>query len=190
MTDYSRDFRRRVAFQGERGAFSEEAALKLLGPDVELVPTRTFQDLFAAISNGSADLVLAPVHNTIAGDVRETVDVLHAGFLIVLDEIAIRIKQHLIALRGIDFDAISTAQSHPVALAQCAEFFSQHPEIQLVKADDTAGSVAEIVKNNDRHRAAVAGRRAAEIYGGNILRENIQDRTDNYTRFVLLSRNH
>jgi prephenate dehydratase len=174
----------RVAFQGERGAFSEEAALKLLGQDIELVPRRTFQDLFNSLDT---DYLLAPVENSIAGVVQPSVDLLHASSLTVLDEIEIKIEQHLIGCPGTTFDVIETVQSHPVALAQCSRFFETHPRINSVVADDTAGSVAEVVRRGDPKVAAIAGKRAAEFYGGVIIRESIQNQAENYTRFVLLS---
>ena len=177
----------RVAFQGERGAFSEEAALKLLGPNIELVPQRTFQDLYESVEIGEADYVLAPVSNSIAGTVVASVDLLQRSSFVKLDEVEIRIEQHLIGCPNATLENIETVQSHPVALAQCQRFFAEHPRLKAVIADDTAGSVAEVVRLGDSSRAAIAGRRAAELYGGSIIRESIQDRPENFTRFVLLA---
>jgi len=179
--------RPRVAFQGERGAFSEEAALKLLGRDIELVPQQTFAALFASVDKGEADYVLAPVANSIAGPVQASIDLLRRSSLVALDAVELKIEQHLIGCPGTTLKDIDTVQSHPVALAQCQRFFTAHPGITAVTADDTAGSVAEIMKRGDATRAAIAGRRAAELYGASIIRESIQDRPENFTRFVLLS---
>lgn len=178
----------RVAFQGERGAFSEEAALKLLGPEIELVPRKTFADLYQSLDNGLADYLLAPVENTIAGVVQRSVDLLNSSSLNVLDEIQIKIEQHLIGCPGVAFDTIETVQSHPVALAQCSHFFETHPRLKSVVAHDTAGSVAEVMRLGEPQRAAIAGQRAADLYGGTIIRQGIQDHSENYTRFVLLTR--
>jgi prephenate dehydratase len=177
----------RVAFQGESGAFSEEAALKLLGEEIELVPRRTFADLYESLDNGAADYLLAPVENSIAGVVRASVDLLSSKSLNILDEIQIKIEQHLIGCPGASFDTIKTVQSHPTALAQCSRFFDSHPELKRVVADDTAGSVAEVMRLADPKRAAIAGQRAVDLYGATILRKSIQDYSENYTRFVLLS---
>ena len=179
----------RVAFQGERGAFSEEAALKLLGHEIELVPRKTFIDLFSSFDTGIADYLLAPVENTIAGVVQPAVDLLNSSSLPILDEVQIKIEQHLIACPGTSFDTIETVQSHAVAIAQCSRFFEHNPHLKRVIADDTAGSVAQIVRRRDPSRAAIAGQRAADLYGGWIIRRGIQDQTENYTRFVLLSAN-
>jgi prephenate dehydratase len=179
----------RVAFQGERGAFSEEAALKLLGADIQLVPQRTFAALYSSIDRGEADYVVAPVNNSIAGAVLASVELLQQSSLVSLDEVEIRIEQHLIGCANATFNNIDTVQSHPVALAQCKRFFAEHPRLKPINADDTAGSVAEIMTRGDATRAAIAGRRAAEIYGASIIRESIQDRPENFTRFVLLKGN-
>ena len=177
----------RVAFQGERGAFSEEAALKLLGHDIELVPQRTFAALFASIENGEADYVLAPVANSIAGPVHAAVELWQRSALVQLDEVEIQIDQHLIGCPDATLEGVQIVQSHPVALAQCQRFFAEHPKLKAVTADDTAGSVAEVMQRRDPTRAAIAGRRAAELYRASLIRESIQDRPDNFTRFVLLS---
>ena len=177
----------RVAFQGERGAFSEEAAHQLLGTEIQLVPRRTFAELYSSLDNGIADYLLAPVENTIAGVVQPSVDLLESSSLTVIDEIQIKVEQHLIGCPGASLDAIETVQSHPVALAQCSRFFQTHPKLKSVVADDTAGSVAEVIRLGDPKLAAIAGQRAADLYGGSIICKSIQDHADNYTRFLLLS---
>jgi prephenate dehydratase len=176
-----------VAFQGERGAFSEEAALKLLGHEIELVPQRTFAALYSSIDNGAADYVLAPVSNTIAGPVEASVELLQQSSLRTVDEVQLQIEQHLIGCPDATLTNLESVQSHPVALAQCKRFLAEHPRLKPITADDTAGSVAEIMQSGDPTRAAIAGRRAAEIYGASIMRESIQDQPENFTRFVLLS---
>jgi prephenate dehydratase len=177
----------RVAFQGERGAFSEDAALKLLGENIELVPRQTFAALYGSLNEGVADRILAPIENSIAGPVTASVELLRASKLEILDEITIPVAQQLIGCPGVSFGDIEEVQSHQMALAQCARFFSEHPQLKQIVSDDTAGSVAEVVKRGTRNRAAIAGKRAAQLYGGVIIRENIQDDHDNFTRFVLLS---
>jgi prephenate dehydratase len=177
----------RVAFQGERGAFSEEAALKLLGDQIELLPQRTFADLFDSLRTGTADYLVAPVENSIAGIVEPSVSRIRTDSLVILKQLELQIDQHLIGCPGTAFDTIETVYSHKMALKQCNLFFERHPRIKPVVADDTAGSVAEVVKQNDPKLAAIAGRHAAELYGGEIILENIQDDPKNHTRFVLLS---
>ena len=177
----------RVAFQGERGAFSEEAAIKLLGEGVTLVPRPTFESLFAAVDEGAADLALAPVENTLAGSVHRVYDLLLDSRLHVTAEVVIPIRHFLIGCPGSAEEAVRVVESHPVALAQCERFFASRPDIRRTASEDTAGSVAEVVRRGDPARAAVAGRRAAEIYGGVVLRAGLEDHAENYTRFVLLA---
>jgi len=177
----------RVAFQGERGAFSEEAAVKLLGEDITLVPRPTFEAAFSAIRDGVADYVLAPIENSLAGSIHRSYDLLVESGLSIVAEVIIPIVHNLIAVPGTKFEEIAVAESHPVALAQCERFFSAHPRLRRIATEDTAGSVRDVLRAADRTRAAIAGRRAAAIYGGVILREHLEDNPENYTRFLLLA---
>jgi prephenate dehydratase len=177
----------RVAFQGERGAFSEEAAVKLLGEGITLVPRPTFEGMFAAVGDGAADYALAPIENSLAGSVHRSFDLLVDSGLNIVAEVIIPIAHNLIGLPGTSFGEIEVVESHVVALAQCEKFFMRYSGLKRVVREDTAGSVREIMHAGDRRRAAIAGRRAAEIYGGFILKEHLEDNRENYTRFLLLS---
>jgi len=177
----------RVAFQGERGAFSEEAAVKLLGEQIELVPRPTFEAMFAAIGEGAADFVLAPVENSLFGSVYENYDLLLESKFTVGAEVVLPIAHNLIGPPGATFEQVRTVQSHPVALGQCTRFFEEHPAIHKVVAEDTAGSAREVVAAGDPSRAAIASRRAAQIYGGVILKSHLEDHHENYTRMLLLA---
>jgi prephenate dehydratase len=177
----------RVAFQGERGAFSEEAAIELLGDKVELVPRPTFARLFDAISDGAADYILAPIENSLAGSVHWSFDLLVESDLHIIGEVIIPIAHYLIGAKGARFEDVTIVESHPVALAQCELFFRAHPKMQRIATQDTAGSVRDVVATGDRARAAIAGKRAAATYGGTILKEHLEDNAENYTRFLLLS---
>lgn len=182
----SKGIRPRVAFQGEHGAFSEEAALELLGKQIELIPRPTFEALFASLDDGLADYILVPVENSLAGPVDLACELLRERSLTIYGEVVIAVGQHLIGCPGSSVETVSAVESHPMALAQCKRFFADHPEIEAIAAADTAGSVAQVIRSGDLTRAALAGRRAAELYGGVILREHLEDRCENYTRFVLL----
>ena len=177
----------RIAFQGERGAFSEEAAVKLLGEDIQLVPRPTFEALYSSLQDGLADYILAPIENSLAGSVHRSYDLLISSGLHIQAEVVIPIVHNLIGLPGAAFERITQVSSHPVALAQCERFFASHPAIKRVTADDTAGSVQEVLRAGDPTKAAIASRRAAAVYGGVILREHLEDHPENYTRFLLLA---
>lgn len=180
-------FKPRVAFQGQPGAFSEDAAIELLGKDIALVSRATFVELFQSVDAQVADYVLAPIENSLAGAIQPCRDLLCQSRLVITGEVIIPIAQQLIGVFGASLEQIESVESHPVALAQCEKFFRLNPQLRRIEADDTAGSVARIVRNGDFWRAAIAGNRAAALYGGQILRANIQDDEHNYTRFLLLS---
>jgi prephenate dehydratase len=177
----------RVAFQGERGAFSEEAAVKLLGVRNELVPCLTFEALFSAVGEGIADYALAPIENSLVGSIHRSYDLLLESRLHITAEVILPIVHNLIGPPGATFEQVTTVESHAVALAQCEQFFRKHPHLKRVAAEDTAGSVREVVRQRDPARAAIAGSRAAIIYGGCILRKHLEDHRENYTRFLLLA---
>ena len=176
----------RVAFQGEPGAFSEAAAIQLLGNGITTVPRATFDAAFRAIDEGAADALLAPVENSLAGSVVRVFDLLVESRLTIVAETILPIEMQLIAAPGASLADIRSVASHPMALAQCERFFAAHPQWKRVPAEDTAGSVRETLSRGDKSCAAIAGRRAAERYNGVILAESIQDNAENFTRFVLL----
>lgn len=176
----------RVAFQGEPGAFSEAAAIQLLGKRITTVPRATFDAAFRAIDDGVADALLAPVENTLAGSVVRVYDLLLESKLTIVAETILFIEHHLIGCPGATLEGLREVASHPVALAQCERFFLSHPHLKRVPAEDTAGSVREVLARGDKAFAGIAGRRAAEHYKGVILAEAIQDNAENFTRFVLL----
>jgi len=177
----------RIAFQGERGAFSEEAAVKLLGEDIQLVPRTTFEALYTSIQDGVADYILAPIENSLAGSVHRSYDLLISSGLHIQAEVVIPIVHNLIGVPGAAFERITQVSSHPVALAQCERFFASHPTIKRVATDDTAGSVREVMGAGDTTKAGIASKRAASVYGAVILREHLEDHPENYTRFLLLA---
>jgi len=179
--------RTKIAFQGEHGAFSEEAAIKLLGPEIELVPCPTFAALFSGIAVALADYALLPVENSLVGAIQPALDLFLESSLVTAGEVVIQIRQQLIGCPGAMFEEIEAVESHPAALGQCKRFFAAYPQILPVETEDTAGSVARVIARGDRKRAAIAGRRAAAIYGGSILSENVEDDMENYTRFLLLA---
>lgn len=176
----------RVAFQGEPGAFSEEAAVQLLGIEITTVPRPTFDAAFRAIGEGLADALLAPVENTLAGPVVRVYDLLLESALTITAETILPIEHHVIGVPGATLNHLLSVSSHPMALAQCERFFVAHPHLKRVPAEDTAGSVREALARGDKSSAAIAGRRAAEHYAGVILASDIQDNPENFTRFVLL----
>ena len=176
----------RVAFLGDHGTFSEEAVVNLLGENCETVSRPTFDELFTAIGDGAADYILAPLENSLVGSVHRCYDLLLESSLHIAAEIILPISHFLIGCPGAKLDEIEIVESHPVALSQCEKFFARHPNIKRLAADDTAGSVRRVIESGDLTRAAIAGKRAADIYHGVILEEHLEDHAENYTRFALL----
>jgi prephenate dehydratase len=178
----------RVAIQGERGAFSHQAALEILGSGLTLLPKPTFDLLFAAAVGGEADRAVVPIENSLAGSIHENYDRLRAQPLHIVAETQLRIVHCLIGRPGSTLDRIRRVSSHPVALAQCRRFFAERPGVEAVVAYDTAGSVMDMMRDGADTDAAIASALAAQTYGGQILLEAIEDDPQNYTRFLVLAR--
>src|SRR6184192_2534983 len=140
----------RVAFQGEPGAFSEAAAVQLLGDAITTVPRATFEAAFTAIAEGAADALLAPVENSLAGSVVRVFDLLMESRLAIVAETILPIELQLIAAPGASLADIRSVASHPMALAQCERFFAAHPKWKRIPAEDTAGSVREVMTAKDK----------------------------------------
>lgn len=178
----------RVAFQGERGAFSHEAVRRLLARRVEVLPCQRFEEVFLRLKDRTVGAAVIPIENTLAGSVHENYDhLLHFDFRIVA-EANVRINHHLIALPGVRFRGLRRVYSHPVALNQCLDFFVRHPHLEKVPFYDTAGAVKMILEQRLADAAAIASAVAAEIYGARILRRSLEDDRRNFTRFFLLRR--
>jgi prephenate dehydratase len=178
----------KIAFQGERGAFSEDAARQLLGTNIQTVACRSFEEMFAAVSSGAADAAAAPIENSLAGSVHKNYDLLMEHDLTIIGETNVRIIHHLIAPRGVSLSQLLRVHSHPVALAQCERFLRANPQLEVCPAYDTAGSVKMIVNGNTGEDAAIAGATAAAVYSADIVAESIEDNPQNFTRFLLLCR--
>lgn len=175
----------KVAFQGERGAYSEEAATALFG-EVDVLPCATLREVFEATTGGRADRAVVPVENSQAGSINETYDLLLAHSLFITAEYDLRVRHCLLALPGQQLADITRVYSHPQALAQCETYLRGHG-LEPVPAYDTAGSAKMVAAQRLAGTAAVAGRRAAQIYGLAILADGIETSPFNYTKFFSLS---
>ena len=176
-----------AAYQGTRGSNSEDACIDLLSPAANLLPRTTLEDVFKAVMRGDARYGVVPVENTLAGTVPGLYDLLFQNDVKIIGETVRHILFAVIAPPGVGLTDVRKALSHPVALAQCETFFRQHPQIQPVPVYDTAGAVEIVMREGSRDSAAVATRRAATVYGGEVLAEAIQDHMENYTRFLLIT---
>jgi prephenate dehydratase len=177
---------RKISFQGENGANSHIACQEAW-PDYTPMPCATFEDAFAAVSDGEAELAMIPIENSIAGRVADIHHLLPTSGLHIIGEHFLPIHFQLMALPGVGLDEIRTVHSHVHALGQCRKII-RRLGLKPIVAGDTAGSAREVVEAGDRSRASLAPRLAAPIYGLDILAEDVEDEAHNTTRFVVLSR--
>jgi prephenate dehydratase len=178
--------KKKIIFQGEAGANSH-LACKEAYPDYEPVPCPTFEDCFSALSTGEVDLGMIPIENSVAGRVADIHHLMPTANLHIIAEWFLPIRNQLMAPKGATLQTIKSVQSHVMALGQCRNAIRQL-KLKPVVAADTAGSAREVAEANDVTRAAIGSRLAAEIYGLNILKENVEDEANSTTRFVVLSR--
>ncbi len=177
-----------VAFQGERGAFSEQAALKFLGRKIALLPTPTFEDVLKLVVRKKADSGILPIENSLQGSVLENYDLLQEYNLSIVGEVKLRIVHHLMANRGVSLKQIRYVYSHPQALAQCGSFLKRLPDAEVVPSYDTAGAAKFVKEKALTDAAAIASKQAAKVYGLKILARGIENNHENYTRFLMLAR--
>jgi prephenate dehydratase len=176
----------RIAFQGEPGAFSEEALQGWFGPEARSLPCRDFDALVAAVVRGEAEYGVLPVENTLAGTVGPACDAFLDAELQVLGEIVHPVRHCLLARPGVRIEGLTEVRSHPVALAQCRSFLSEHPAITPVAVHDTAGAARLVAEQDGEGLAAIASAAAGRAWGLEVLRPDLQDRDDNQTRFWLV----
>jgi len=175
-----------IAFQGEPGAFSHAAAHALF-PRGKAFPCVTFEDTLVAVKSGQADYGVVPVENSLYGRITDIYHLLPESGLYITGEHFSRIEMNLLGVRGSTLKDIKSVQSLSVALGQCRKFIRKH-RLKTINGGDTAGSAREIAERGDKSVAAIASRFAAEVYGLDILAENIEDAAHNTTRFLVISR--
>ena len=177
-----------AAFQGERGAYSEAAAVTFFGDTIQVLPCTDFDGVFEAVSQGQTERGVLPVENSLAGSIHRNYDLLLRYDLSIVGEVQIPIAHQLIALPGVTLADVKKIYSHPQALAQCEHSITELlPHAERVSTYDTAGSIKMIKEQNITAGAGLASERAASIYGMNILQPEMQDDAENYTRFVVVA---
>lgn len=176
-----------VAFQGDLGAFSQQASRRIFGSFIKPLPCVTFDDVFEAVSRKKADLAVIPIENSLAGSIHQNFDLLSRHSLEAIAETYVRIEHNLIAHPGTMLRQIKQIYSHPVALAQCQRMLRKWKRLEKISFYDTAGSVKHIRECGLRNAAAIASSDAARIYGMKILVRGIEDNRENYTRFLALA---
>jgi prephenate dehydratase len=176
-----------VAYQGEPGAFSEEAARSFFGPQAKLLPKQSFKDVFDFASAHPSGFGIVPIENSVFGSVHQNYDLLLRHNLHIIGELKLRIQLHLMVLPGVKTRDIHSVYSHSQALGQCEEYLRSLKKVSVVAYYDTAGSAKMIREEGKRDAAAVASARAARTYGLSILKRNVESNHHNFTRFIVLS---
>jgi prephenate dehydratase len=179
---------RTVAFQGEKGAFSEQAALAFFQTHVTLVPQRNFKDVFDSVAHGKVDTAIVPIENSLFGSVHQNYDLLEQYHLNIVGEVKLRVVHNLMVNRGVTMRDVKYIYSHPQALGQCDEFLNALRGVEIVSAYDTAGAAKMLKEQTMLNAAAIASAQAAKDYGLKILKRNIENNHHNFTRFLILSR--
>ncbi len=179
---------KRVAFQGELGAFSELATYEYFSNEVEVIPKETFADIFDAVSSGEADHGIIPIENSLTGSIHENYDLLLEHELVITGEIKLRIVHNLIVNKGAKLSDIKRVYSHPQALSQCKDFLSSISNVESVSVYDTAGAARKLKDSGSLEDAAIASEQAALDYGLEIIKSGIESNHKNYTRFLVLSK--
>jgi prephenate dehydratase len=176
------------AFQGERGAFSEDAGHRFFGAASTALPRRNFDELFGVVESGEAAAAVVPIENTLAGAINKNYDLLLEHHLVIVGEVVLRVVHNVIGVPGASLSDIRRIYSHPVALAQCERFLRDNPTIEAVAAYDTAGSVKMVMEAGRHDEAAIAGATAATTYSAEILVPSVESNPQNFTRFLIVAR--
>lgn len=175
-----------VAIQGISGSYSEQATRRILGNDAAILECRDFEKTFSAVTSRRAEFAVVPVENKIVGEIKTAVDLLRASRLRILDRVELEVRHVLAGTPDAEFAKLTTVRSHIEALKQCRRFFIENTHLVQVIGADTASSIRRIIDEKNRMHAAIGSRRASEIYGAKVLKENIADDAENWTTFYLI----
>jgi len=178
----------RVAIQGIKASFHEEAAFKFFGADIETVECNSFKQTCDVLVDDKADFVIMAIENSIAGSLLPNYTLIREYNFAVVGEVYLPIQLHLLALPGVKFEDIKVATSHPIAIRQCVDFFEEFPQIQVVEGNDTAACAKKIRDEKLKDTVAIANALAAETYGLNIIERRIESNKKNFTRFLILQK--
>lgn len=179
----------RVAIQGIKASFHEEAAFKFFGRDIQTIECNSFKQTCECLEKGDADFVVMAIENSIAGSLLPNYTLIREYNFAVIGEVYLPIQLHLMALPGVKFEHIKFATSHPIALRQCVDFFYDFPNIQVIEGSDTAACAKRIKDEQLTDTVAIANTLAAELYGLNIIERRIESNKKNFTRFLILKTN-
>jgi prephenate dehydratase len=177
----------RVAIQGIRASFHEEAAFRYFGEDIITIECNSFKQTFEALKNDEADYVVMAIENSIAGSILPNYSLLLSYSFPVVGEVYLPIQLHLMALPGVKFEQIKYVTSHPIAIRQCVDFFDEYPHLKIVESNDTAACAKRIRDEQLKDTVAIANTLAAKLYELDVLERRIESNKKNFTRFLILT---
>ena len=179
--------KKRVAIQGIRASFHEEAAFKFFGTDIEPVECESFKKTCEVLKNKQADFVVMAIENSIAGSLLPNYTLLREYNFSIVGEVYLAIQLHLLALPGVKFEDVKYVQSHPIAIRQCSDFFEEYPHLKVVESSDTAACAKKIREENLTDTVAIANLLAAKLYDLEVMERRIESNKKNFTRFLILA---
>ena len=179
----------KIVFQGTEGSFSQMALYEYFGTQKEIEAAAEFEDVFAKVSSGEADYGVLPIENSHTGSIVEVYDLFRKYRAYIVGEVEIPIRHNLLGVKGADISDIKTVYSHPQGIMQCREFLKQRDEINAVPMSNTAVSAKYVADENDKSKGAIASKIAAESFGLDVIKENINTAPNNTTKFVIIARN-
>ncbi|HEY0897107.1 MAG TPA: prephenate dehydratase [Sphingobacteriaceae bacterium] len=179
--------KKRVAIQGIKASFHEEAAFRFFGENIQTVECNSFKQTCEVLKNKEADYVVMAIENSIAGSILPNYSLLRDYHFQVVGEVYLPIQLHLLALPGVQFKDIKYVQSHPIAIRQCVDFFDEYPHLQVIESSDTAACARKIREENLTDTVAIANKLAAKLYNLEVLERRIESHKKNYTRFLILA---
>ena len=179
--------KKRVAIQGIRASFHEEAAFKFFGNDIETIECDSFKQTCEVLKDKKADYVVMAIENSIAGSLLPNYTLLREYNFTIVGEVYLAIQLHLLALPGVKFKDIKYVQSHPIAIRQCSDFFDEFPNLQVIESSDTAACAKKIREENLTDTAAIANHLAAKLYDLQVMERRIESNKKNFTRFLILA---
>src|ERR1700761_5311891 len=177
----------RVAIQGIRASFHEEAAFKFFGEDIHTIECSSFKKTFEALESREADYVVMAIENSIAGSILPNYTLMMGYGFPIVGEVYLPIQLHLLALPGVKFEDVKFVTSHPIALRQCIDFFDEYPHLKLVESSDTAACAKRIQDEKLTDTVAIANTLAAQIYGLQVMERRIESNKKNFTRFLIIT---
>jgi prephenate dehydratase len=179
--------KKRVAIQGIRASFHEEAAFKFFGTDIEIIECDSFKQTCEVLKNKKADFVVMAIENSIAGSLLPNYTLLREYNFSIVGEVYLAIQLHLLALPGVKFKDVKYVQSHPIAIRQCSDFFDEFPHLQVIESSDTAACAKKIREENLTDTVAIANLLAAKLYDLQVMERRIESNKKNFTRFLILA---